>query len=100
MIDNMQGYIERHLTKKLQQLLLLFPVVALLGPRQCGKSTLAKSLTYSKPFVYLDLERLSDQHKLIEAELYFNIKSLTKAFDWSRITVRLSVEYTGVSGRH
>lgn len=71
MIDNMQGYIDRHITKKLHQLLEQFPVVAILGPRQCGKSTLAKSFTHSRPFIYIDLERPSDQHKLTEPELYF-----------------------------
>lgn len=67
----MQGYIDRHITKKLHQLLEQFPIVAILGPRQCGKSTLAKSFTHSRTFVYIDLERPSDQHKLTEPELYF-----------------------------
>lgn len=67
----MQGYIHRYITEKLQKLLMQFPVVALLGPRQCGKSTLAKLFTAPKSFVYLDLERPSDQLKLHAPELYF-----------------------------
>lgn len=49
-----------------------FPVVALLGPRQVGKTTLALALrdTLEKPAIYLDLERDSDRSKLVEAELY------------------------------
>lgn len=49
-----------------------FPVVALLGPRQVGKTTLALAVTrdLGRGTVYLDLERDSDRAKLDEAELY------------------------------
>ena len=49
-----------------------FPVVALLGPRQVGKTTLALVVTrdLGRGTVYLDLERDSDRAKLDEAELY------------------------------
>jgi len=46
------------------------PAVALLGPRQCGKSTLAKHVIGSYPSVYLDLERPSDLRKLTNPELF------------------------------
>jgi predicted AAA+ superfamily ATPase len=48
------------------------PAVALLGARQVGKTTLAKTLGQSleKPTLYLDLERPSDLAKLQEPELY------------------------------
>ena len=47
--------------------------MALLGPRQCGKSTLAKALLARVPrSTYLDLERPSDLRKLQEPELYFD----------------------------
>ena len=48
-----------------------FPVVALLGPRQVGKTTLALALagTIARDSLYFDLERDSDQNKLNEAEL-------------------------------
>lgn len=48
-----------------------FPAVALLGPRQCGKTTLAKELVKEFPdAIYLDLELPSDLRKLDEPELY------------------------------
>lgn len=48
------------------------PVIGILGPRQVGKTTLAKSFveTLQKQSVYLDLEKPSDMRKLSEPELY------------------------------
>lgn len=46
--------------------------VALLGSRQVGKTTLAKSLSIGKPTHYLDLERPSDLAKLSDPELYLS----------------------------
>jgi hypothetical protein len=50
-----------------------FPAVALLGPRQVGKTTLATSLADKERdhALYLDLELPSDRTKLAEPELYF-----------------------------
>jgi predicted AAA+ superfamily ATPase len=49
------------------------PAVALLGPRQCGKSTLAKHLLASgKPGVYLDLEKPSDAARLSDPEWFLS----------------------------
>ncbi|MEW5754887.1 MAG: ATP-binding protein [Pseudomonadota bacterium] len=64
--------IERLLYPRLVESLRRFPVAALLGPRQVGKTTLARRLaaSHSFPVVYLDLERPSDVAKLGEAELY------------------------------
>ena len=47
----------------------LFPAVALVGPRQVGKTTLAHSLEndLGKPVIFLDLEIRSDVEKLREA---------------------------------
>jgi hypothetical protein len=45
-------------------------VVALLGSRQVGKTTLARGLNVGKPSHYLDLERPSDVAKLADPELY------------------------------
>jgi predicted AAA+ superfamily ATPase len=49
-----------------------YPVVGILGSRQVGKTTLAKSVKKSvRPdAVYLDLELPSDVNKLQDAELY------------------------------
>lgn len=60
--------------RRLQNLLLdrlsNSPVVALLGSRQVGKTTLARDLISEKPSHYLDLERPSDLAKLADSELY------------------------------
>lgn len=46
------------------------PAVALLGPRQVGKTTLALDLAASRPSLYLDLESPADRSKLADPELY------------------------------
>ncbi len=57
---------------KLRKLLQQFPAVALLGPRQVGKTTLALSLAeeIGEQALYLDLELPSNRAKLTEPELY------------------------------
>ena len=40
------------------------PVVALLGPRQCGKTTLARSVVTDPEKIYFDLENPQDQARL------------------------------------
>jgi predicted AAA+ superfamily ATPase len=47
---------ERHLLAALRDDLDQFPAVALLGPRQTGKTTLALALGRTQPSLYLDLE--------------------------------------------
>ena len=50
------------------------PAVALLGPRQCGKSTLAKRVIAELDgAVYLDLEKTSDLNKLRDPEAFFSL---------------------------
>jgi predicted AAA+ superfamily ATPase len=44
--------------------------VALIGPRQVGKTTLALQIAAERPAVYLDLESRSDREKLDDAEAY------------------------------
>ncbi len=46
--------------------------MALLGSRQVGKTTLARSLQLQKPIHYMDLERPSDLAKLEDPELYLS----------------------------
>lgn len=46
------------------------PAVALLGPRQVGKTTLAWEIARSRPAVYLDLESDADRAKLADPVLY------------------------------
>lgn len=40
------------------------PVAALLGPRQCGKTTLAKMIAEREPYAYFDLENPVDVRRL------------------------------------
>ncbi|MFH1798815.1 MAG: ATP-binding protein [Candidatus Omnitrophota bacterium] len=68
----MHTYIERELTSTITSKLKANPVVAILGPRQCGKSTLAKAILKDlKNTLFLDLERSSDLNKLRDPELFF-----------------------------
>lgn len=48
----------------------LMPAVALLGPRQVGKTTLALQVAQQRPSLYLDMESERDRAKLAEPELY------------------------------
>jgi predicted AAA+ superfamily ATPase len=68
--------ISRHLTTIIETDLLHSPIVALLGPRQCGKTTLAKEIRRRFPdSVYLDLELPSDARRLSEPEWFLREKS-------------------------
>lgn len=66
--------IPREAKSKLLDLLHRFPAVALLGPRQAGKTTLALSLEEQPEprALYLDLELPSDRAKLSDPELYLS----------------------------
>ncbi|TYO95749.1 hypothetical protein EDC39_1176 [Geothermobacter ehrlichii] len=49
------------------------PITAILGPRQCGKTTLARQIARERKTVhYLDLESPSDQARLQNPELYLS----------------------------
>ncbi len=65
--------IPRLATARVQQLLTEFPAVAILGPRQAGKTTLALEVAASlgPTGLYVDLERPSDLAKLGDAEAFF-----------------------------
>lgn len=62
----------RRIQSNLKDQLDQFPAVALLGPRQVGKTTLAMELAKGRPSIYLDLESDSDRNKLTEPELYLS----------------------------
>ncbi|MBU1585499.1 MAG: ATP-binding protein [Proteobacteria bacterium] len=68
----MHGYIQRIKKKELHNALSRSPAVAVLGPRQSGKSTTAKMLLKNIPSVYLDLQDRVDRNKLSEPELFFD----------------------------
>lgn len=72
----MQTYVERIITASIEQKLENMPGVVILGPRQCGKSTLAKAIISEiRGAVYLDLERASDVSKLRDPEAFFSLNS-------------------------
>jgi uncharacterized protein len=72
----MQSYIPRAITEKIQFKLRIMPAVAILGPRQCGKTTLAQEIIAdSDRTVYLDLERRIDLNKLRDPEAFFNLNA-------------------------
>ena len=59
---------------RISDLLTRFPAVAVLGPRQVGKTTLARRIVQElgAAAVYLDLELPSHRAKLSDPELYFS----------------------------
>lgn len=63
--------IKRRIQKEIDDGLSRQAAVALLGPRQVGKTTIAHELAATRPSVYLDLESPSDRAKLAEPELFF-----------------------------
>jgi predicted AAA+ superfamily ATPase len=70
-MDN-KMYFRRNLEVKIQKYLKIFPVVAILGPRQCGKSTLVKQFfSTNSNVIYLDLQNLEDLNKLQDPRLFF-----------------------------
>jgi uncharacterized protein len=64
--------IKRLIEKDIDSSLRHFPVVGLVGPRQSGKTTLARFLAEKchENAIFLDLERPSDLAKLDDAEFY------------------------------
>lgn len=67
-------FIEREISGAVARSLNEVPVTALLGPRQCGKSTLARHLLseWKGESVYLDLERPSQARRLRDPELFLS----------------------------
>ena len=66
-------YFYRHLEDSIRKYQQIFPIIAILGPRQCGKSTLIKQLfSPEKNSIYLDLQNLEDLNKLNDPRLFFN----------------------------
>lgn len=69
----MHGYIHRFAEKALVRAVNRAPVTVILGPRQCGKSTLVKEFikAHKGPTVYLDLQDRTHRRMLEEPELFF-----------------------------
>lgn len=65
--------INRRLLPAIEHSLAAFPAVALLGPRQAGKTTLARIIANERPgSLHLDLERPSDLARLADPELFLS----------------------------
>ena len=63
--------IDRLSENKIRDLLNGFPCVAMIGPRQVGKTTLAKKIQKGyRSSLYLDLEFQKDYIKLEDTETY------------------------------
>jgi predicted AAA+ superfamily ATPase len=62
--------IERRIKQRLVEAIDDAPAVALLGPRQVGKTTLAQEIGDTRPSIYLDLESSADRAKLADPEAY------------------------------
>lgn len=62
--------IQRHVTKDVEIGLSRQAAVGLLGPRQVGKTTLAREIAKKRPSVYLDLEKADTRARLANFEQY------------------------------
>lgn len=64
--------ITRHAYDQISKLMKQFPAVGVLGPRQSGKTTLAKQLQkgWKKKSVYFDLESPADRQKFHDPEMF------------------------------
>lgn len=65
--------IDRDLASLVERRLKQMPSVALLGPRQVGKTTLARAIAAKRGegAIYLDLESAADRNRLSDPEAYF-----------------------------
>jgi uncharacterized protein len=79
----MQCNIQRCFQQRVLEYMNIFPVVAILGSRQCGKSTLIKQIGKDiAGFIYLDLEDPADHRKINDPSLLFdNNKDATICLD-------------------
>jgi uncharacterized protein len=61
--------IPRAIRSKVEAALARQAAVALIGPRQVGKTTLAHEIAATRPSIYLDLEATADRDKLADPVL-------------------------------
>jgi predicted AAA+ superfamily ATPase len=69
-------YYSREIENEVLKSIANNPVTAIIGPRQCGKSTLAKHIAglIDKESIYLDLEKPSDLSKLDDPEWFLGLQ--------------------------
>ena len=65
----MAHYGQRNITAKLIEMMRAFPAVAIIGSRQVGKTTLAKTIGHH--FTYVDLEKPSDYDRVTRDPEFF-----------------------------
>ncbi len=91
----MHGYVQRLKEKELHNALSRSPAVAILGPRQSGKSTTAKMLLKDIPSIYLDLQDRVDRNKLSEPELFLTAIEI-RLFALTRFNFSLNFSLSSV----
>jgi len=64
--------IPRHVQHLIEQALARQAAVAVISPRQVGKTTLALEIAHSRPAIYLDLEATADREKLSDPVLFLD----------------------------
>ncbi|MGE5154935.1 MAG: ATP-binding protein [Bdellovibrio bacteriovorus] len=64
--------IPRAIRSKVEAALARQAAVALIGPRQVGKTTLAHEIAATRPSIYLDLEATADRDKLADPVLFLS----------------------------
>lgn len=80
MVEILEAYADNStmLTRRIQDTIIAnlghFPAVGIVGPRQAGKTTLAKMIAHciGRPVIYLDLENPQDFMKLDNPQLYLS----------------------------
>jgi uncharacterized protein len=103
----MQKFIHRAIEQTIIKYMQVFPAVAVLGPRQSGKSTVIKHLASTFPsFLYLDLQNREDLNRLSEPYLFFEAnKHSTICLDEIQLvpdlfsTLRSVIDKDRVNGR-
>ena len=65
--------IERLCHRTVLERLASFPAVALIGPRQVGKTTLAETIAADRPSIYLDLESAADRARLSDPAMFLDM---------------------------
>jgi predicted AAA+ superfamily ATPase len=99
-IYNLQGMIDRAIAAQVRDRLSRHPAVALVGPRQAGKTTLARSFGGA----YFDLEQAGDRTRLdIEWERVCaqrNLVVLDEAQSWPDVFARLRGAIDAARKRH
>lgn len=73
-----------------RKLLEYFPIVAVLGVRQCGKTTLVRSITKSDEWSFYDLEKNEDYDLITnDPDLFFKLNNGKIAIDEAQLSPKL-----------